>query len=259
MSIVDAATGKIGAYAPRIGDGVADASVSGSSLWVAASRSNQVVRLNAKTGRPIGDPIEVPFRVNSIAATPTAVWAGLVPGNDAPDLLVKIDPRTGHVGPPVSYPYGIQAMTTSPTALWVTSRRRALVERVDPTTGAIEKSFRVGNSRSEDIVYRRGSLWAATPGDDTVYKINTSTADAIPIGVGHFPRQLVVTDDTVYVTNYNSSDLTMIDAKTSRVLDPSLPLSVNPYSLAVDESGKTVWVGSVPENRLTEIATGRGG
>ena len=51
----------------------------------------------------------------------------------------------------------------------------------------------------------------------------------------------------------------MIDAKTSRVVGDPLGLGVNPFSLAASGDGKTLWVGSQPENRLTEIATGRGG
>jgi DNA-binding beta-propeller fold protein YncE len=259
MNIVSAKTGDVRSYAPRIGYGSADAVLSGDSLWVALSRDRQIVRLDARTGRPIGHAIKVSFAPNTIAATPGAIWAGLVPGNDLPDQLVRIDPKTGRVGPPVSYPYGIGSMTTSPTALWVAARRRALIQRVNPKTGVVVKPIRVGRSRTEDIVYRRGSLWAATPGDDVVYKINTSTTDQIPIGVGDYPRQLAVTDDTVYVTNFNSSTLTMIDSKTLRVLGDPLEVGVNPFSLAVADDDKSLWVGSVAKNRLTEIATGRGG
>jgi hypothetical protein len=34
---------------------------------------------------------------------------------------------------------------------------------------------------------------------------------------------------------------------------------VNPISLAVDASGKTLWVGSQPEDKLSTVLTGRGG
>jgi DNA-binding beta-propeller fold protein YncE len=51
----------------------------------------------------------------------------------------------------------------------------------------------------------------------------------------------------------------MIDTKTSRVLGAPLELGVNPFSLAASSDDKTLWVGSQPDDRLTEIATGRGG
>jgi DNA-binding beta-propeller fold protein YncE len=127
---------------------------------------------------------------------------------------------------------------------------------VNPATGEVVRTIQVGRSRSQDIVYRAGSLWLATPDDNAVYKVSTATGDAIPISVGQQPRQLAVGKDTIYVTNYSSSDLYAIDAKRSRVKGTPLELSVNPFSLAVD--GKTIWVGSVPENRLTKV-TDRGG
>ena len=122
---------------------------------------------------------------------------------------------------------------------------------MDPATGEVVKTIQVGRSRSEDIVYRAGSLWLATPDDDTVYKVSTRTGDAIPISVGQQPRQLAIGKDAVYVTNYSSSDLYAIDTKRSRVEgDAARAVRSNPFSLAVD--GDTVWVGSVPENRADE-------
>ena len=206
---------------------------------MAVSRTKRIVRLNARTGRPIGNPIQLPYGPNTLVYAGGAIWAGLVPGNDAPDQLVRIDPKTGQVGAPVSYPYGIFSMTTSPTAIWVSARRRAQVQRVNPKTGALVKTLRIGQSRTQDLVYSRGWLWAATPADNTVYRIDTSTGDPIPISVGQSPRQLAVTRDAVYVTNYNSSDLTVIDTKTSRVVGDPLDLSVNPFSLAASADGKT--------------------
>ena len=230
--------------------------MSGNSIWLAVARANQLVRLNAKTGRPIGNPIKLPFSPGCIAATRNAVWVVLVPGNEAPDKLVKIDPGTGQIQATVDYPYGINSITTSPTAVWVAARRRARIQRVDPATGQVEKMIQVGRSRTEDIVYRNGALWLATPEDNTVYKVSTATGDQIPISVGQGPHQLAFGKNAVYVTNYNSSDLYEIDTRRSRVVGPPLPLSVNPYSLSVD--GDTIWVASVAENRLSKV-TSRGG
>ena len=85
----------------------------------------------------------------------------------------------------------------------------------------------------------------------------TASGAVIPISVGKSPRQLDVTDDAVYVTNYNSSDLTMIDTKTSRVVgDAAHALGQSVLALG---RGGTLWVGSPPENRLTKVLTGRDG
>jgi outer membrane protein assembly factor BamB len=257
LRLVSAKTGKIRPYAPRIGLGVNDAAVSGNSIWLAVVRDKQLMRLDTRTGRPIGSPIKMPYAPRAVAVTNDAIWAALTPGSGLPDQLVKVDPKTGQTLAKADYPYGIVSLTTSPTAVWVAARRRARIHRANPQTGEAVKEIRVGRSPTEDIVYRRGAVWLATPNDDTVYKIITASGDQIPIHVGSRPRQLAVTDDTVYVTSFNSSDLTAIDAKSSRVIGDPLSLSVNPFSLAVD--GKTLWVASLPENRLARVLTGRGG
>ena len=85
------------------------------------------------------------------------------------------------------------------------------------------------------------------------------TTRQIPISVGQFPRQLAVSRNTVYVTNYNSSNLVLIDAKASEVIGEPVRIGVNPFSLAVSDDDKTLWVGNPPNDRVSEIATGRGG
>ena len=257
VDLIDAKTRKKRSYRPKIGIGVADAVVVGDSIWFAVSRSNQLVRLNARTGRRIGDPVKLPYPPTTITYAKGAIWSGLVRGTGYPDQLVKIDPKTGETQVSVDYPLGIMALTSSPTAIWAAARRSALVERIDPRTGAVEHEFQVGRNYSEDIEYGGGALWLASPNDNTVYRVDTKSLEQITVSVGQRPRQLAVTKDAVYVTNYNTSDLTTIDTTTLRPSSDTLELPVNPFSLSVQ--GNTLWVGSQPRNKLTAIATGPGG
>jgi DNA-binding beta-propeller fold protein YncE len=95
--------------------------------------------------------------------------------------------------------------------------------------------------------------------DDQVYKIPAAGGPVIPISVGREPRQLTISHGTVYVTNYSSSDVYTIDEKRSRVVGKPYPLPANPYSLATDADGTTLWVGSQPDNKVSKLLTGRGG
>jgi serine/threonine protein kinase len=259
MRIVSAKSGRVRSYAPKVGFGVNDGAFGFGSLWLAVARENKLVRLDARSGRPKGSPISLPESPGGVAVSKNAVWVALVPGDGAPDTLLKLDPKTGATLKSVQYPYGIGSLATSPTALWVAARRRAQIQRVSLETGKIVKPIRVGRNRSEDLVYRDGALWAAVPEDNTVYKVTTKTGDAIPISVGQQPRQLALGEGVVYVTNYASSDLDTIDEERLRVVGDALELSVNPFSMAVDPERHRLWVGSQPENKLSRIATGRGG
>jgi serine/threonine protein kinase len=253
MRIVSAKTGKLKSYAPKIGVGVDDGAFGFGSLWLTIAREDKLVKLDPKTGKPRGKPIELPFSPGSVAVSKDAVWVAVIPGNQQPDQLLKIDPKTGETLANVAYPYGIMTLSSSPTALWVGARRRARVQRVDLKTGKVIKTIRVGQNRPEDVVYDRGTLWIATPEDNAVYKMLTGTGESIPISVGQQPRQLAVTRDYVYVTNYSSSNLYTIDVKSSSVVGDPLGLPVNPYSLALDRSG-ALWIGSQPVNRLSKVA-----
>jgi DNA-binding beta-propeller fold protein YncE len=79
----------------------------------------------------------------------------------------------------------------------------------------------------------------------------------IPISVGNRPRQVELVGTTVYVTDYNSSDVYEIDARSSRVVGRPVSLPVNPFAITAEDG--TVWVTSQPENRLSVLTTGRGG
>jgi streptogramin lyase len=257
VSILSAKSGRPRSVSPTVGLGITDAAVGSGSVWFAVSRAKQVVRLSARTGKPQGAPIPLPGGPGSIAVSPDAIWVGLVNAG-APDVLLKIDRRTGETLQSVQYPYGIISIATSPSAVWVVSRRRSRVQRVDPATAQVVRTVQFGRSRGADIEYRDGAVWIPSPADDTVYKVLTRTGDIIPIGVGRQPRQVALGDDgRVYVTNYNSSDLYAIDEKRSRVDGPPVGLAVNPFGLAA--ANGAVWVASQPDNRLAEVLTGRGG
>ena len=256
VSIVDAKTGKLRAYAPRVGIGVADSAAGFGGIWLTVARSGDVVKLDADTGRPRGR-YHVGGIPRAIATSKDAVWVSLVARNGAPDTLIKLDPKSGRTLSSTPYPYGIAALTTSSSAVWVVSRRRARVIRASPRTGAPLREVRVGETPPEYGVYGHGALWIATPGDDAVYKVPTATGAVIPISVGHRPRRLTVDRGAVYVTNYNSSDLYEIDVKSSQLVGDPVNLPVNPF--AVTAGGRALWVTSPPNNELSKLVTDRDG
>ena len=256
VSIVDAKTGKLRDYAPKVGIGVADSAAGFDAVWLAVARSGDVVKLDATSGHPKGR-YHVGGTPRAIATSDDAVWVSLVAQNGAPDMLLKLDPRTGKTLSSTLYPYGISTLAPSPSALWVISRRRARIIRADPNTGQPQREVRVGETPPEYGVYDDGALWLATPGDDTVYKVITASGEVIPIGVGHRPRRLTVDDNRVYVSNYSSSDLYEIDAKASKVTGNPLSVPVNPFAVTAGDGA--VWVTSPPNNQLSRLVRGRDG
>jgi DNA-binding beta-propeller fold protein YncE len=78
------------------------------------------------------------------------------------------------------------------------------------------------------------------------------------ISVGQRPRQLAVgVGGRVYVTSFNSNEVFALDQERSRVVGEPVTVAVNPFGLAAGAG--SVWVGSLPDDTLTELATGRVG
>ena len=255
MAIVSASTGRRRAFAPQVGRGITDSAAGFGALWVSVARSDTVVVLDPETGH-IRHRYKVDGSPGSIAISGDAVWVGLVNAGDVPDMLVKLDPRSGKPLSATPYPWGINALVPSPNALWVVARRRARVVRASLRTGKAGKNVQVGHSPSAYGVYGAGALWVATPKEDTVTEIVSATGDQVPIGVGRFPRRLAYVDGKVYVTNFNSSDLYVIDTKSARVIGEPLDVPANPFALAV--AGASLWVTSPPNNEITPVVIGRG-
>jgi streptogramin lyase len=256
LTILDAATGKRRAYAPKIGAGVADSAEGFGSLWLSVARSGDVVRLDPATGR-IQHRFRVGGKPRAIATSGDAVWVSLEGGEGGTDTLLKLDPKDGSILARVPYQYGIASLAASPSALWVINRFRARIVRADLRGGEARRAIQVGDSPSDYGVYGDGALWLATPRDDAVHKFITATGRDIPIGVGKYPRRLTLADGKVYVSNFYSNELYTIDARTSRIVGEPLSVPVNPYAIAV--GGGALWVTRPPDNAVSRIAIDPGG
>jgi YVTN family beta-propeller protein len=255
LAIVSASTVKRSGFTARVGFGLTDAAVGFGLVWLSVARSGEVVALDPRSGK-IRHRFRVGGRPGSIATGGGAVWVGLVNGGDIPDVLLKLNPRTGAKRSTTPYPWGINALAPGPNALWIVARRRARVVRASLRTGKPGPNVQVGHSPSTDAAFGDGGLWVATREEDTVSKIITATGDKVPISVGKYPQQLTYANGHVYVANFNSSDLTVIDTKTTRVVGDAVDVPVNPFALAV--AGGALWVTSPPNNVLTRVVIARG-
>ena len=180
LQIVSMKSGEILPDAPKIGVGASDGAFGFGSLWMPLTESNRLVRLDPRTGRPNGKPIAI-SHPSSVAIAKDAIWVVITPGRGAPDTLVKLDPRTGARLVSVKYPAGISSLATTPDGLWAAARRRARIQSIDLETGMEKDATRVGSNDTEDLVYHDGALWAATPEDNAVYKIDLDTHDKISV------------------------------------------------------------------------------
>lgn len=99
-----------------------------------------------------------------------------------------------------------------------------------------------------------GLLYLPTPNNDAVTVIDTRTRAVSTIGTGHVPLAAAVNDVTnrIYVVNYASSDVTVIDGATHRPV-ATVPVGLWPQQLAINTRTNMVFVVNTHANSVSVI------
>lgn len=252
LSLINPQSNDLRTSAPVVGRGVTDLQIAGDSVWVAVSRERRIVRLGARTGRRIGQAIQMPNAPNSVAVGSGALWVGMitpVPGGS--DTLARVDPRTAKIVSTLQVPEGIKALAVSPGAVWIASRHDPLLLKVSAVTGKVVSRVRVGRDQPSDIAYANGVVWLTDPVANLVTRVDARTGRTIEIGVRGRPEAIAADGDQVWVANYSDHTVTRIDPRTSRRVGDPVDVEPNPFELAISRG--ELWVTCVGEDRVVRI------
>ena len=140
--------------------------------------------------------------------------------------------------------------------LWVTAIDAGQVLRIDPETGAIERTS-VGGSPA-GIVVAGGSVWFADRSSGSVVRMDPRSLRRIgdPIRVSARPSALAVAGDSLFVTDESTGTIARIDVRSARRVGSPIriaPLTKSAVAPAVASTGDSVWVSSFGSNTLTRI------
>ncbi len=160
MRIVSTKSNEVLKYAPLVGRGVNDAAVNGNDIWLAVSRARQLVRLDARSGHPVGAPLEMPSPPSAIAVTGNTIWAVLFPGGGLPDQLAQDRPQEREDAPHRRLPVRDQRADHEP------DRRlgRRPPPRADPARGPQDRPARQDHPRRRETGPRTSSIGEARSG-----------------------------------------------------------------------------------------------
>jgi DNA-binding beta-propeller fold protein YncE len=125
-------------------------------------------------------------------------------------------------------------------AVWVATRASHRVLRLNPRTGAVERSFRVAAGGVGDLEAGGGYLWASLSGQGRVARIDPRANRMRLVGVGRLPWGLAYTAGTLYVANRGSSTVTRLDADTLGPIGRPTRVPKDPFVAAVLDGD--VWV-----------------
>jgi DNA-binding beta-propeller fold protein YncE len=262
LALIDPETNKLHGHGPSVGVGMSAIDATNAAVWAVVSRQKKLYRLDPKTGRRIR-AIAMPQQPTAVAMTSRSVWVGLITAvSGGPDMLVRVDRRSGQITAQYPVPEGISSLATGGGAVWIASRRNALLLRFDPAKEGVTNRIRVGSNRAYGVAYGAGAVWVTSPQDDLVSRVSDApTFDVTRIAVGRSPEGIAVRGDDVFVANSSDNTVTRIDARTSRTVGDPIAVPVNPFAVAI--AGHSVWVTCQPGNRVARIdyepVTGRGG
>jgi YVTN family beta-propeller protein len=173
-----------------------------------AAGDGTITVLDARSGKPVGDPIQVGGELRGIASSGSAVWVADRRSNTVKRIISNRVVKTIKVGKnPASVAFGANA-------LWVTNKDSDTVSRID-LGGAGKKvtTIKVGK-QPFGATFGDGFAWITNSGDDTVMRLDPQTGKQVgkPIHVAGQPVGIsVARDKQVWVTSNDAGTLTRID------------------------------------------------
>jgi YVTN family beta-propeller protein len=189
---------------------------------------------------PPSGPGEATQRVAcGLTANQDSAWAGLT----APASLVQtsIDPslNIAEAGEPIAVPGQPTAIGLGEGAVWAADYSNNVIYRVDPDTGKIEATTRVGSGPIA-VAVGLGAVWVANQNDGSVSRIDTRTNSVTKaISVGTSPNGIAVGANAVWVANAGDGTISRIDPSTNGV-SRTISVGHRPQGIAV--ANDLVWV-----------------
>lgn len=187
-----------------------------SSLWVPLCGSQEIARIDARTGNPVARiPAGIADSEGGIAASADAVWFL----TDANGTLARIDPATNRIAQRTSVASGSYAVAFGEGSLWVTSSEHDTVARVSPQTGALTATIPVGKT-PRFLAVGEGAVWTLNQGDGSVSRIDPATntvAATIAVGVPGPGGEIAAGAGSVWVTSFGFP-ISRIDPATNAVV-----------------------------------------
>jgi YVTN family beta-propeller protein len=182
---------------------------------------------------------EIPAGGDRIAFGEGAIW--VLGGNNS---VSRIDLDTNQVVATMmvgEFPRGLAA---DYDAVWVTGLG---ITRIDPLTNMVSATIPVGSSSGlNGIAAGAGSVWASSPSDGTVFRIDPGTDQVIAtIHAGGSPLEIAITQDAVWVTDPNNPVLKRIDPAYNEI---SAEVNLDCATRGIAADANAIWVAcdSVP-------------
>ncbi|HEY3070048.1 MAG TPA: hypothetical protein VGJ34_06995 [Gaiellaceae bacterium] len=176
----------------------------------------------------------------TVAAGASSIWVPL----DFPRWeLIEVDaPAEGlaSIAQRTELPPGYRsAMTLGAGSVWMADGQDGAVRRVDPSTGAITATVRLGDGPSA-MAFGHGSVWVTNEVEGSLVRIDPRTNSVVrAVSVGRNPVAVAVGADAIWVANSGDGTVSRIDPATNTVTK-TIRVGHRPLGVAVADG--LVWV-----------------
>jgi hypothetical protein len=222
------------------------------SLWVTNGGQSRLVRIDAVTGKMIGDRLLGDGDAVVVATGDDAVWVArrAVNPSDPPSAIVKVVPKGGQTQEIPFGQEGIADLAVGGGYVWIANHRRARVSRLDPATGKrISRPIGLGAHR---VAYGDGQVWVSNYDDITITQNTRAMDNQITVPFGQRgPLGIAVSGHTLWVASYLDDTVSRIDTRTGKPIGDPIPVGRNPLSIVAH--GKSAWVANVASGSVTRI------
>ena len=163
---IDPATGTILAGLRRLDccSGLIDVAVGVGAVWI-ADLEEVVVRISPRTALPTSEPLSSVYP-STLAVGYGSVWvSGVADYIARHPAVLRIDPQTLRVTQTIPlgksrHPEGTLGLATGEGAVWLADNDRGTLLRIDPATGVIVSTIRIGEHPS-GVAVGAGRIWVS--------------------------------------------------------------------------------------------------
>ena len=184
------------------------------ATWVASSRANHVVQLDATTNKP-GLIADIERPCSGLTEGFGSIWSP----SCGKKVLTRIDPATAKViaeipADPSNSEGGI---TTGAGSIWMVVKPATLI-RVDPKTNTIASTLDLP-SGSANPAFGDGFVWISSFEHDQLLKVDPKSNTIVAtIPIGPKPRFLTIGDGSVWTLHQGDGSISRVDMKSGKVV-----------------------------------------
>jgi streptogramin lyase len=229
------------------------------SVWVAHPFRGRVTRIDPRSGRVEGEPLETGTGALDVAVGDGAVWVA----HPRDDSVSRIDPRSGEVTSiEVLEPV---ALAVGEGAVWVASEQLGHLTRIDPDSR--RKTTLLTPLKPYRLAAGEGAVWILAD-SDSVVRVDPETGKAAgpTVQVPDAAQEISLAEGGVWVTSQGPAKeaqdtrgpgtVTRIDARSGTQLGDPIDIGKRPTQLAV--GGGSVWIARGAEDAVTKVDVASG-